>query len=63
MLSDHYRRVTLFERDELPDMPTNVLFEAFRDQAPDTKGVEPIYRTPVCINTKTDEFFVGYYAR
>jgi hypothetical protein len=51
------------EKAELPEMPTAPLFEAFREQAPATRGIEPLFRTPVCVNTKTDEFFVGYYAR
>ena len=49
------------EKAELPDMPTAPLFEALRDSAPGTRSIEPIYRSPVCVNTKTDEFFVGYY--
>jgi hypothetical protein len=47
----------------MPEMPTAPLFEAFRDQTPDTRGIELLYRSPVCINTKTDEFFVGNYVR
>ena len=49
------------EKAELPDMPTAPLFEAFREQAPNTRGIEPLYRSPICVNTKTDEFFVGNY--
>jgi L-ascorbate metabolism protein UlaG (beta-lactamase superfamily) len=45
----------------LPEMPTAPLFEAFREQAPDTKGVAPLYRSPICVNTKTDDVFVGNY--
>jgi hypothetical protein len=51
------------ERDELPDMPTAPLFEALRDQVPATRSVSLLYRAAVCVNTKTDEFFVGNYAR
>lgn len=51
------------EKAELPDMPTGPLFEAFRDQAPNTRGIEPLYRSPICVNTKTDEFYVGNYVR
>ena len=47
----------------LPEMPTAPLFEALRDQAPDTRGVAPLYRSPICVNTKTDELFVGNYVR
>jgi L-ascorbate metabolism protein UlaG (beta-lactamase superfamily) len=49
------------EKDELPDMATGPLFEAFREVAPNTRGIEPLYRSPICINTKTDDFFVGNY--
>jgi len=49
------------EKAELPDMPTAPLFEALRDSAPGTRSIEPIYRSPICVNTKTDESFVGYY--
>jgi L-ascorbate metabolism protein UlaG (beta-lactamase superfamily) len=49
------------EKAELPDMPTAPLFEALRNSAPGTRSIEPIYRSPICVNTKTDEFFVGYY--
>jgi hypothetical protein len=59
-LPNHYHDA---EKDELPDMPTAPLFEAFREQAPNTRGIEPLFRTPACVNTKTDEFFVGNYAR
>jgi L-ascorbate metabolism protein UlaG (beta-lactamase superfamily) len=49
------------EKAELPDMPTAPLFEALRDQSPNTRSIEPLYRSPICVNTKTDESFVGYY--
>ena len=49
------------EKAELPDMPTAPLFEALRDLSPNTRSIEPLYRSPICVNTKTDEFFVGYY--
>jgi hypothetical protein len=47
------------EKAELPEMPTAPLFEAFREVAPRTRGIEPLYRSPICIDTKTDDFFVG----
>jgi L-ascorbate metabolism protein UlaG (beta-lactamase superfamily) len=47
------------EKSDLPEMPTAPLFEAFRELAPQTRGIEPLYRSPICVNTKTDEFFVG----
>jgi hypothetical protein len=50
------------EKDELPDMPTAPLFEALRDQVPKTRSVSLLYRAAVCVNTKTDQFFVGNYA-
>jgi hypothetical protein len=49
------------EKAELPDMPTGPLFEALRNSVPGTRGIEPIYRSPICVNTETDETFVGYY--
>lgn len=51
------------EKAELPEMPTEPLFEAFRAIAPNVHGIEPLYRSPVCVNTKTDEFFVGNFVR
>jgi hypothetical protein len=44
-------------------MPTAPLFETLREQAPEIRGIEPLFRTPICVNTKTNDFFVGYYAR
>jgi hypothetical protein len=49
------------EKAELPDMPTAPLFEAFREQAPNTRGIQPLYRSPICVNTTTGDFFVGNY--
>lgn len=42
-------------------MPTAPLFQAFRTAGLNIRGIEPLYRSPICINTKTDEFFVGNY--
>ena len=36
------------------DVSTTPLFEAFREKLPMTRGVDPLYRTPICINTKDD---------
>src|SRR5580704_6694494 len=47
------------EKAELPEMPTAPLFEALRELAPNTRSIEPLYRSPICVNTKTDESFVG----
>jgi hypothetical protein len=41
------------------DMPTVPLFLKVRDEAPKTRTIAPLYRTPVCINTETKEVFVG----
>ena len=42
-------------------MTLYMVFEALRDLSPNTRSIEPLYRSPICVNTKTDEFFVGYY--
>lgn len=42
-------------------MPTAPLFQAFRTAGLNVRGIEPLYRSPICINTKTDEVFVGNY--
>jgi L-ascorbate metabolism protein UlaG (beta-lactamase superfamily) len=62
-LPSHHHDGDLIYAWPMPEMPTAPLFEAFRDQAPKTRGIEPLYRSPVCVNTKTDEFFVGNYVR
>ncbi len=51
------------EKAELPDMPTAPLFEALRDQVPQAHSVGLLYRAAVCVNTKTDDVFIGNYAR
>jgi hypothetical protein len=51
------------EKDELPDMPSAPLFEALRDQLPQTHSVGLLYRAAVCVDTRTDEVYVGNYAR
>jgi hypothetical protein len=35
------------------------LFMAIRDELPDTRSIAPLYRTPVCIDTRTKDLFVG----
>jgi Beta-lactamase superfamily domain len=62
-LPSHHHDGDLLYSWPMPEMPTSPLFEAFRDQAPKTRGIEPLYRSPICVNTKTDEFFVGNYVR
>jgi hypothetical protein len=60
-LPSHHHDGDLIYPWPMPEMPTAPLFEAFRDQAPKTSGIEPLYRSPICVNTKTNEFFVGNY--
>ena len=43
------------------DIGTRPLFETFRDKMPNTKGIDPLIRAPICINTSTGEFFNGMY--
>jgi L-ascorbate metabolism protein UlaG (beta-lactamase superfamily) len=62
-LPSHHHDGDLLYSWPMPEMPTAPLFEAFREQAPKTRGIEPLYRSPICVNTKTDEFFVGNYVR
>jgi L-ascorbate metabolism protein UlaG (beta-lactamase superfamily) len=62
-LPSHHHDGDLLYAWPMPEMPTAPLFEAFRDQGLATRGIEPLYRSPVCVNTKTDEFFVGNYVR
>jgi L-ascorbate metabolism protein UlaG (beta-lactamase superfamily) len=47
----------------ITDYSTIPLFMAFQDELPNTKGIDPMYRSPICINTKTDEFYYGQNAR
>ncbi len=62
-LPSHHHDGDLLYAWPMPEMPTAPLFEAFREQAPDIRGIEPLYSSPICVNTKTDEFFVGNYVR
>ena len=41
------------------DMPTVPLFLKIREELPKTKTFAPLYRTPVCVNTRTKQIFVG----
>lgn len=43
------------------DFSTTPLFSAFRDKLPDIKGIDPLYRSPICIDTKTDDFYYGQF--
>lgn len=42
-----------------PDIATEPLFVAIRDEMPATQSVAPLYRSPVCINIKSKEVYVG----
>ena len=44
-------------------LPTEPLLMAIRDELPETRGIAPLYRTPICIDTKTGEVFVGDRAK
>jgi hypothetical protein len=61
LLPSHFHDGDLIYPSPMPEMPTAPLFEALRDELPNAKGISPLYRSPICINTKTDEFFVGSY--
>ena len=63
LLPSHFHDGDLTYPFPMLEMPTAPLFEALRDQQPDVRGISPLYRSPICVNTKTDEFFVGNYAR
>ena len=41
------------------DMAVYPLFMRIRDELPETRSISPLYRTPVCINTRTKDVFVG----
>jgi hypothetical protein len=59
-----YAKIAGTERNSLPkhrEWPTPVTPRPSLN--PFARGIEPLFRTPVRVNTKTDEFFVGYYAR
>jgi L-ascorbate metabolism protein UlaG (beta-lactamase superfamily) len=58
-LPSHFHDGDILYPIPMPEMPTAPLLEALRDQTPKTRGVSPLFRSPICVNTKTDEFFVG----
>lgn len=64
-LIKHYRPAifVLTHHDEIAgtwlDMAMYPLFMRIRDELPETRSVSPLYRTPICINTRTKEVFVG----
>lgn len=61
LLPSHFHDGDLVYPIPMPEMPTAPLLEALRDQTPNTRGISPLYRSPVCVNTKTGEFFAGNY--
>jgi len=61
LLPSHFHDGDLVYPMPMPEMPTAPLLEALRDQAPNTRGISPLYRSPVCVNTKTGEFSAGNY--
>ena len=61
LLPSHFHDGDLLYPIPMPDMPTAPLLEALRDQTPKTRGISPLFRSPVCVNTHTGEFFVGDY--
>jgi hypothetical protein len=61
LLPSHFHDGDLVYPIPMPEMPTAPLFEALRDQAPNTRGIGPLFRSPICINTKTGEFRAGNY--
>lgn len=42
-----------------PDLGTEPLFVAIREKMPHVRSISPLLRTPICVNTKTKEVFVG----
>jgi len=61
LLPSHFHDGDLVYPIPMPEMPTAPLLEALRDQAPNTLGISPLYRSPVCVNTQTGEFAAGNY--
>ncbi|MGD0436048.1 MAG: MBL fold metallo-hydrolase [Bryobacteraceae bacterium] len=61
LLPSHFHDGDLLYPNPMPEMPTAPLFEALRDQVPNTRGIGPLYSSPVCVNTKTGEFRSGNY--
>lgn len=42
-----------------PDMPIYPLAMAIRDELPNTRTISPLYRSPICFNTQTRDFYLG----
>jgi hypothetical protein len=61
LLPSHFHDGDLLYPVPMPEMPTAPLLEALRDQAPNTRGISPLFKSPICVNTKTGEFSAGNY--
>jgi len=61
LLPSHFHDGDLVYPIPMPEMPTAPLLEALRDQAPNTRGISPLFKSPICVNTKTGEFSAGNY--
>jgi L-ascorbate metabolism protein UlaG (beta-lactamase superfamily) len=42
-----------------PDMPIYPLAMAIREQLPNTRTISPLYRSPICFDTATKDFYLG----
>ncbi len=42
-----------------PDMPIYPLAMAIRDELPNTRTISPLYRSPICFDTATRDYFLG----
>jgi L-ascorbate metabolism protein UlaG (beta-lactamase superfamily) len=49
----------IFSTGALPDMATEPLMMAIRDSMHETEGIQPLYRNPVVVNTRTGEYSVA----
>ena len=61
LLPSHFHDGDLVYPIPMPEMPTAPLLEALRDQVPNTRGISPLFKSPICVNTKTGEFSAGNY--
>jgi L-ascorbate metabolism protein UlaG (beta-lactamase superfamily) len=47
----------------ITDFSTTPLFTVFRDELPNIKGIDPMYRSPICVDTKSGEYYYGQNVR
>ena len=47
----------------ITDYSITPILLAFRNELPNTQGIDPMYRTPICIDVKTKEFYYGQNVR